>query len=142
MVKFNYKFICENKWVFNLNLFLDFNWKQVYLNFRFVIKDLGLIWFNYRIIYRILGINKILYMCKIKNFLLCLICFLELEIIIYFFFYCLFIFWIWLLMFDWIFRKFGERIVFDVKIVIFGVLEKKYLVINLIIMLVKRYIFS
>lgn len=43
---------------------------------------------------------------------------------------------------DWIFRKSGERIVFDAKTVIFGVPEKKYLAINLIIMLVKRHIFS
>lgn len=142
MVKSNHKPICENKWAFNLNLPLDFNWKQAYSNPRSATKDSGLIWFNYRIIHRILGTNKILHMCKIKNSPLCSICFLEPETITHLFFYCPSIFRIWLLMSDWIFRKSGERIVFDAKTVIFGVPEKKYLAINLIIMLVKRHIFS
>ena len=49
---------------------------------------------------------------------------------------------IWLALSDWIFQKSGTRIVFDVKTVIFGNLEEDHMAINLVILLVKKYLFQ
>lgn len=81
-------------------------------------------------------------MDKIKNSQKCSIRLLEPETITYLFLYCTSFFQIWMLMSNWIFKKSGERIVFDAKTFIFRFPEKKYIAINLIIMLVMGHIFS
>jgi hypothetical protein len=40
------------------------------------------------------------------------------------------------------FSKVWERIIFDVKSVIFGLFEREYVVINLMILLVKKYLYQ
>lgn len=103
MRKSKHRPICKNKWANDFNLFLDFNWKLGSFKPKICIKDSGLIQFNFRIIHRILVVNKILHICKIKNSPLCLICSLESETITHIFFYCQSFSQIWLSMSDWSF---------------------------------------
>jgi hypothetical protein len=49
---------------------------------------------------------------------------------------------LWEKLSDWIFQKSGKRMEFNVQTVIFGFSEKENMVLNLIILLVKRYIFQ
>ena len=142
MSKIQHRPICENKWTDDIKLEIDFNWKHMYTNFKYLTKDSGLIWFNHRIVHRILGTNKSLHMSKIKNSPLCSICEVEPETIKHLFFYCPQVSRIWLQLSDWIFQKSGERIIFDVKSVIFGFFEREYVAINLIILLVKKYLYQ
>jgi hypothetical protein len=55
MSKIQHRPICENKWTDDIKLEIDFDWKHIYTNFKYLTKDSGLIWFNYRIVHRILG---------------------------------------------------------------------------------------
>ena len=125
MSKIQHRPICENKWSNDIKLELDFNWKHFYTNFKYLTKDSGLIWFNFRIVHRILGTNKYLHMSKIKNSPLCSVCEGEPETIKHLFFYCPHVNVIWQTLSDWIFQKSGERIIFDVKSVIFGLFQKE-----------------
>ena len=104
--------------------------------------EFWLIWFNYRIIHRTLGTNKRLHMSKVKNSPLCSICAQEPETIKHIFFYCTSVLRLWEKLSDWIFEKSGKRMEFNVQTVIFGFSEKDNMVLNLIIPLVKKYIFQ
>ena len=64
----------ENKWELLLNLGYDLNWKKIYQNIFNFTNDTKLIWFQYRIIHRILATNKYLHAIKIKNDPLCSFC--------------------------------------------------------------------
>ena len=70
----------ENKWELLLNLGYDLNWKKIYQNIFNFTNDTKLIWFQYRIIHRILATNKYLHAIKIKNDPLCSFCSIDVSL--------------------------------------------------------------
>ena len=130
---------CESKWNKELKLKGDFDWKQIHRKYFSITKDTNLIWFNFRIIHRILGTNKYLFMSKIRNDNLCSLCQMEVKTIMHIFFYCPNVYPLWSILEKWIFEKSRKGIKFDICAVILGI-PKEDEIINLIILLVKKYI--
>jgi exonuclease III len=133
---------CESKWESDLNLSPTFNWQNAYKSIMFTTKDTGLIWFTYRILHRILGTNNYLHKIKIVDNKACSLCSQDPETILHLFFHCPFVTNIWSCLSSWIFQKTRKRLQFDIQTVIFGLMTPHDKIINLIIMLVKRCIFS
>ena len=134
--------VCEDKWVTDLNLEENLNWKDIHYATFICTKDTKLQWFNYRIINRILGTNKILFMCKIKNSPLCSVCKNETETIKHLFFYCPYVSNIWSQIGDWILQKTNHNIDFNAQVVLFGRKGNHNKILNLIILLIKYVIFQ
>ena len=86
---------CENKWKTKLNL-PDFeNWNLIHYLPHKVTNDSKLLWLQFRIIHRILGVKDLLYKQKISNDSTCGFCKLYTETIEHLFFYCKFSKIIW-----------------------------------------------
>ena len=129
----------EEKWKVDLNLEDEFNWRltnQRYYNFT---KDSKLLWFHYRILHRILGTNKLLFQCKIKNSPMCSICKLETESLSHLFIECRRVKEMWSQVENWIEASLGERFTLTPQDIIFGCNTD---VLNLIILITKQYIFQ
>ena len=57
--------VCIQTWAQKLNISIDFDeWKQIFFLPFLITKDSYIQWFQYRIIHRILGVNKFLYKIK------------------------------------------------------------------------------
>ena len=80
-------------------------------------------------------------MSKIKPNNLCSLCQLEAETIVHILFTCSKVSTIWSLLEDWVFEKTGKTFEFDLCAVILG-LPNEDKVVNLILLLVKQYIFQ
>ena len=137
----NHRPICELKWETDLGLPTTFNWEKVYKSIMCTTKDTGLIWFALRIIHRIIGTKVYLNKLKISDDKYCSICLHEPESITHLFFDCPLVARIWSSLSFWILQKTGKRIHFDKETVILGHMSDDK-IINLIIMLVKKCIFS
>lgn len=131
---------CESKWTTELKLKSDFDWKQIHRKYFSITKDTRLIWFNFRIIHRTLGTNRYLFLSKIRDNDLCSLCQMETETILHVFYFCPNVCPLWNLLENWIFEKSRKRIKFDACTIILGN-PREDEIINLIILLVKRYIF-
>jgi hypothetical protein len=137
-----YKPLCEMKWEMDLDFSPTFTWQKVYKNIMFTTKDTGLMWFAYRIVHRIIGTNNYLFKIKVLDNKACSICSQDPETITHLFFHCPFVARIWTCLSSWILQKTGTRVQFDLQSVLFGLLSDCDKIINLIIILVKRCIFS
>ena len=136
-----HKPICEKKWSTELSLQDQFNWKTMFRNLKSLSKDIPLIWFQYRIVHRILGVNKYLYFAKIVDSRNCTICSLEPETLIHLFFECNVVKTIWSTLEDWIQHKSGKIVNFSPSVVLLGTQDKD-IGLNMIILLVKKYIYQ
>ena len=132
----------ENKWELLLNLGYDLNWKKIYQNIFNFTNDTKLIWFQYRIIHRILATNKYLHAIKIKNDPLCSFCSIDVETIDHLFFECDTIRQLWLNIQEWINLKTNENLSISLCDVLFLRNEKKFCSLNICIVLVKLYIYT
>jgi hypothetical protein len=127
----NFQPKCESKWNKELKFPQEFDWKLCYRNIYSVTKDAKLIWFNLRVIHRILGTNKYLFLSKIKSNNLCSFCHLEAESIVHILFNCSKVLPMWSLLQDQILEKTGKTFKFDLCAVILGLPEEDK-VVNLI----------
>ena len=80
----------QNKWEAELSR-THFNWTQINSNIFRTKESKYLQWLQYRIIHRIIGTNKSLYLMKIKQSPLCTFCGEEDETILHLFFDCRFV---------------------------------------------------
>ena len=131
--------ICKQKWSEKLNTVLsDKDWTDYFsLPFK-ITNDFNLQWFQFRILHRIIGTNYLLSKMKIKNSSLCTFCGIEDETIEHFFLYCsktkLFL--------NRFFRNFKDKHKITNISLIFGIPNEKNDLVNLLLLLVKRYIYN
>ena len=132
----------ESKWQSILNLPENFTWNPFYKIVRKCTEDTRLIWFQSRIIYRILGTKKYLVKCKIKTNPTCSFCNLEEESIEHLFYHCSIVKQIWNELENWINTKCSLRLTLNITDIIFGKPGTENSVINLILLVVKYLLFS
>ena len=81
--------VCVQTWAQKLNISIDFDeWKQIFFLPFLITKDSYIQWFQYRIIHRILGVNKFLYKIKYIDSSDCTFCTDEQETIEHLFWNC------------------------------------------------------
>ena len=131
----------ENKWKSVLNLDNTFIFKPYYKLLHQCTKDSKLKWFQYRIMYRILGTNKNLFDCKIKTNSVCNLCRSSTETIEHLFFQCHHTQQIWIQLKQWT-ETCYTNLNLSIDNILFGIPGKSNNAINVILLIVKYYIFS
>ena len=131
----------ERKWEESLYFGDRVDWKVLNNNVFSSTKDTKLIWFQYRIVHRIIATNKFLYNIKIKNDPLCSFCNNETETIEHLFYNCSHVILFWKKVEDWIKEKTNEEIKLSIIDVLFLKNNKRNFALNIMIILIKIYIF-
>ena len=108
--------------------------------FRFT-QDIRLRYFQYKILNRILFLNKQLFKMKIVNDDKCTFCGKELEDIVHFFYKCEISRKIWNETTNWIYERTQVRIEFTLENIIFGFEDKRNDALNCIVTLIKQQMF-
>ena len=136
-----HKPICEAKWTVDLELDASFDWKKIHVNLKHLTTDTKLLWFQYRILHRILCTNKLLFTLKIRTSPLCSICNSTAETISHLFYHCSVVNNVWHLIEDWILQYTNNVVSFDASTVLLGLPGKNNIGLNWIIFLVKYHIY-
>ena len=135
----------KKKWLRDLALDIpEQQWKQIFNACFKTVKDNFLIWFQYRIIHRILGTNKLLFEMNLKDSPLCSICQDQTETLMHLFVTCSKVSQIWSDLEDWILKLTKFKINFSVQDKLLGRIhfDPFFLPINTIIIVTKYYIFT
>ena len=115
-------------------------WKKYYsLPFR-VLKDSSLLWFQYKILHRILTTNSFLYKIKYIDTDICNFCNAHPETLDHLFYECVKVNNVWKTVELWT-QTIGTHIIFDKNTVLFGTTEFKDIFFNWLIINVKYYIY-
>ena len=140
---------CDNKyrtqWRRELNLTIDnLTWKRIFHICVNTIKDNKLIYFQYKIIHKILGTNKLLNQIGKSNNNRCRLCGEDIETIDHLFVTCKVTKILWHDLNDWLKIKINKEIDLSPMRIIMGHLEtdNNFLPINTIILVTKYYIFT
>ena len=137
---YNEKYI--QKWESELNLPENTNVKKyVDLVNRFT-TDTTLRWFQYRITHRIIATNEYLYKIKVKGNNLCTFCNQDVETIEHLFIGCEKVEILWNNIEQWIYEKCNVMLNFSKHEIIFGKYGKPFIAQNMIVILVKYYIYK
>ncbi len=134
----------KNKWNHDLNLFIDpITWRQIFKTCFKVAQNTRLIWLQYRVLYRILGVKT--YLCKlnIDNSDTCRLCSLEPETLVHLFAQCTKSRAFFENIKNWIQSKINITVDISTNNTILGYLnsDTNFIPINLILMVSKCYIF-
>ena len=126
---------------------LDFNpnkkwWVKHNNMVRTLSTDISLRWFQYRINHRILGTNSFLYKIRVIDSNICTFCNEQPETILHLFWSCPKSSQIWEDIRVWIKNELDIDIDFNCIDIIFGMSLETYSSINLIICIVKRYLYK
>ena len=107
-------------------------------------KDNSVIWFQYRILGRILGTRSYLYKIKMANSNLCGLCGSESETMIHMFTQCPKVKELWINIFSWIEHKLSVKLELDTvaKVLGYPTQNEHFWPLNFILMITKQYIFS
>ena len=119
-------------------------WKKIFeCCFKFKC-DASLTWFQYRLLYRILGVRKYLVKIGKDTSSLCRLCSNQEEAIVHLFYSCPKSQELWIAIENWLRIRLNIFITLNVKTVLFGYLEKSrnYDLVNLMILHGKKYIFQ
>jgi len=141
----HFDFKAKLKWDDQFNLILDRNIWQIIFNICFnTVHDNILIWFQYKVIMRILGTRKLLYLVKISNSSKCRLCGMEDETIIHLFVECSCSVTLWQSLKIWISNCLNLNFDFTPQQIILGYLfqDANFLPINTILIMTKYYIFT
>ena len=133
------------KWNVDLNLNIDdLTWKNVFKQIFQSGYDNTLIWFQYRLIHRILGTNVLLSKTMISTSATCRLCNSELESLMHLFVECNSVTGLWRSVETWINIRLNKSIRFSKNTIILGYLNKDnyYIPLNMIIAVTKKYIFK
>ena len=133
------------KWQYDLNINIDEKtWQQIFNTVFKLISDNNLIWFQYRLIHRILGTQNLLFKMGISTSSTCRLCNTAPETIIHLFCKCPKTIDLWEQLECWIKNMTGHRPNLQNHDKILGYLKfgSNYLPINTIILVTKSYIFS
>ena len=135
----------KSKWDRDLsNNISEEQWKLIFKACFKTVKDNFLVWFQYRIIHRILGTNKLLFEMKLKESPLCSFCHSENETLMHIFVTCPNISQFWRDIEEWVLRKTKYNLSLSQQDIILGSthVEPFFLPINTLIMVAKYYIFT
>ena len=134
----------EGKWNTELSLADNINWDRINMNIFFCTKDTRLVWFQYRILHRILATNKFLFMIRIADNPNCSFCKTEVESLKHLFYDCTKVREIWNNLHIWLTIHATSDFTFDLvaEDILLGKVGKKFNLLNLIITIVKYYIYS
>ena len=113
----------QEKWSLILNRY-NIIWNKIYRLSFYITKYSKLQWLQYRINYRILGTNKLLYKIKVSQNNKCTFCSDSIETIEHIFWTCPKVFDVWEELDKWIYSKVQIELPFNLDIVLFGILEK------------------
>ena len=130
----------QEKWSIEMNIEID-NWEQVYQIPHLCTKSSKYISFQYKILNRILSTNNYLMKCKLKETSLCTFCNETKETIIHLFWDCSQIRSLWLEFADFIYSTCNLRLNVSARNIILGC-ETESALVNLLIILIKYYIYS
>jgi hypothetical protein len=124
-------------------VFDHLTWTKYYVLPFKCLKDTTLIWFQYRLLHRILATNTFLYMINYSDSNKCTFCNKLLETLQHLFYDCDKVRELWKSLETWIFHKTGFRISLTKNIVIFGMIDDKLAQnINWLIINIKYYIYT
>lgn len=104
--------------------------------------DVRLRWLQYRITHRILATNKFLHNIGLKDSPLCTFCKKENETLLHLFITCEHVHSLWSKLEEWIYNKVGILLNFSTKDLLFGKPGKKCVSQNIIVYIVKSYIYK
>ena len=145
MMQQNHVMAFKGKWSDDLNLHLDpITWKQMFLIGHKTVSDYHLTWFQYKILHRILGTQKLLHQMGKSDSDKCLLCQSSTESLVHLFSLCPKVAQIWQDLSNWIKERTNINIKFDSFKIIMGYLNREnfFLPINTIILVTKYYIYS
>ena len=142
--KSSYEPKMKTKWCQEINQEIDvLDWKTIFKAcFRFSC-DASLTWFQYRVLFRIIGVRKHLKIIGKDESSLCRLCTEDEESIVHLFFSCEHSKHLWSSISTWLKMKLDISIIFTIQEIIFGYLQKdtNYDLINLLVLCTKKYIF-
>ena len=133
------------KWNKDLKLNIDNStWKSIFKQIFYNIQDNSLIWFQYRLIHRILGTKDLLRKMQLEDSNICRICQCETESLMHLFVHCSHVVNLWSSLELLIYSSTCKRLVFSQEDIILGYLynDNNYYPVNTIIAVTKSYIFS
>ena len=132
----------QPKWENELELSVNGTWwREANQRVHKETNDSTLKWLQYRIIHRILGTNILLHKVGISSTNLCTFCNSSAETISHLFFICQYSYQLWFHLENWLRDTLNIEICLRITEIIFGVSDKKKKVLNIIICLIKQYIF-
>ena len=134
-----------HKWKKDINISIDHSsWRRIHKNYFYTIQDKTLIWFQYKIIYRLTGTNSLLYKMKLTDSQLCNFCNIKEETIYHLFIGCEKTSKFWKTIGTWLMEKGNINFDLSPSILLFGNwhLEQGQDRNNIISILAKRYIFK
>ena len=137
--------VCESKWNAKLSTELTAkNWQKLHSACFYTVQDNTYIWFQYRIIQRILGTNCYLQKIKISNTDLCRICGTQSETLVHLFSECNKVCELWLNIKNWIESKLRITLELNKNNYILGYYscDLNFYPLNFILMIVRYYIFK
>lgn len=134
----------ETKWELDINMTKDKVWwkacNHASTHFR---KDVRLIWFQYRIIHRILATNVLLKKIGIVESDMCSFCRESIETLKHLFWYCSRVRQFWIDFSRWLSIATNSNVTFNIDDVIFGKLDtNKNKTLNLLLCLAKQHIYK
>ena len=133
----------ELKWNQYLECF-EIPWRSIYRSCFYSVLDNDYVWFQYRILYRILGVQELLFKIKISETDRCRLCGERKESIIHLFAECTKSATLWENLVSWINSTLFIRIElnkFD-KILGYGKVDTKFWPLNFILSVTRYYIFT
>ena len=133
------------KWNNDFDIHIDNKtWRRVFYLIFNVEQDNNLIWFQYKLIHRILGTNNQLYKMSIEKSDKCRFCQSDSEIFMHLFVRCRHVVELWKDLENWIYSNLGKLIYFSPMNIILGYLHRdnQYIPINTLIASTKYYIFK
>ena len=135
----------RNQWNQDLNIIIDEKtWRRVfYLCFNTIL-DNKLVWFQYKLLYRILGTNKLLYQIGRSKDNVCRICKSDTETLVHLFITCEIVRQLWSDLYYWVGHSLNKRLrQVPLKILLGYIMtDNFFLPINTLIMATKYYIFT
>ena len=131
----------KHKWEVELGL-THYNWERCNKLIFETVSDKYLQWLQYRIVHRIIGTNKSLFVMKIKNSPLCTFCKLTEESISHLFYECNLVSSLLSLLENHIGNCINGRIIFSKKDVLLGKYDVNQDALNTILLVFKKYIYE
>ena len=132
----------EVKW--NLSMICNNHWETIYRVCFRSIPDNNYVWFQYRIMYRILGTNEYLYKLKLTSSNLCRLCNQDSESIEHLFLHCNNVIILWNNIKTWLLSKISYNAEWTnvTKVLGYEKQDEHFWPINFILIITRHYIFS
>ena len=134
----------HQKWQGDLNYtFEESQWYKIFKICFKVVKDNNIIWFQYRLIHRILGTRSLLHKMSIETDNKCHFCNVSSETLINLFYSCPKVKLLWQQVENWVKLKTSVPLKLTLPEILLGYMKpERFIPVNTIILCTKKYIFS